>query len=255
MKKDTDRYVVVSGQGDFYAKFVEGLMDDSDRSAIIKIDSIQEAAMIMEASAGGVLLVNMDGGRRAAQSAPSWRTMEHALRTEYDVLQDLAYIKKYVRLHLGEDLNRQSLAKKLCLTPNYLSTIFKKHEHESIGRFIERNRIERAAYYLATEESRVQDIADRVGFADASYFCKIFKKYYGVTPLKYRQNERQAVRRRGVLKFSEQDAAAASRIADAAPRDFGSARKPHAMETAQCGAQIAMALNPLGESRETSSSR
>lgn len=194
MKKEQEKYVVVSGQGDFYAKFVEGLMDDSGRSAVIRIDSVREAAMIMEESSGGILLVNMPGRSAAANMLPSWRTMEHAMRTEQEIRSDLAYIKKYIRLHLGENLDRVSLAKKLCLTPNYLSTIFKKHENESLGRFIERNRVERAAYFLVTEESRVQDIAERVGFADPSYFCKIFKKYYGVTPLKYRHIHRDIVR-------------------------------------------------------------
>ena len=36
---------------------------------------------------------------------------------------------------------------------------------------------------------RIDEIAERTGFSSASYYSKIFKKVYGISPLKYRKTK------------------------------------------------------------------
>ena len=47
-------------------------------------------------------------------------------------------------------------------------------------------RIETACLRLSSTEESITDIAYGCGFNDLSYFIKIFKKYKGVSPRKYR---------------------------------------------------------------------
>ena len=43
-----------------------------------------------------------------------------------------------------------------------------------------------AAMLLQGEGATVKEIAGKVGFTDVSYFCKLFRKYHGISPKRYR---------------------------------------------------------------------
>jgi AraC-like DNA-binding protein len=58
--------------------------------------------------------------------------------------------------------------------------------------FIQDIRMKRAGQLLASGQFAVNEIALRVGFADAKYFSKAFRRYYGVLPSAYR-NTRQNI--------------------------------------------------------------
>lgn len=49
-------------------------------------------------------------------------------------------------------------------------------------------RIERAVELLQQTDIPVREIAVRVGYTDANYFTKVFKRHLGVTPTEYRNH-------------------------------------------------------------------
>ena len=49
-------------------------------------------------------------------------------------------------------------------------------------------RIDRAKFMLHKYDMNLSEIADRCGFSDSAYFCRVFKKIVGKTPTKYRQS-------------------------------------------------------------------
>ena len=51
-------------------------------------------------------------------------------------------------------------------------------------------KVEYARYLLETSDSTVQEIADKVGYNDALYFSRLFKKEEGVAPHAYRLSKR-----------------------------------------------------------------
>ncbi len=51
--------------------------------------------------------------------------------------------------------------------------------------YVNKIRMEQSLALMKTTSKTVQEIAEAVGVSDASYFTKIFKKYYGVTPTSY----------------------------------------------------------------------
>ena len=51
-------------------------------------------------------------------------------------------------------------------------------------------RLESAEVLLSSEEDlKVEDVAHFCAFASASYFVKVFRKYYGMTPKEYRRKQ------------------------------------------------------------------
>jgi len=51
--------------------------------------------------------------------------------------------------------------------------------------FIRHIRLQSAAIMMVKEGANVSEAANRCGFSDISYFCKAFKKQFGVSPKKY----------------------------------------------------------------------
>ena len=78
------------------------------------------------------------------------------------------------------------MAECVCLTPSYLSHIFKKETGENLGKFIKRVRMEKAKDLLENSYEKIVAISVAVGYQNVSYFCQSFREYYGISPQKYR---------------------------------------------------------------------
>jgi YesN/AraC family two-component response regulator len=84
-------------------------------------------------------------------------------------------------------LGIQQYADKYTLSPVYLGRIFKRHTSKSIAEYINMVRIEEAKKLLTETDKSVNEIVESIGFTYANYFYAIFKKYNGVTPTVFRQ--------------------------------------------------------------------
>ena len=76
------------------------------------------------------------------------------------------------------------------LSPVYISKIFKEETGESPINYLIKIRLEKARDILIKDDnSSIKSIANEVGYEDAYHFSKLFKKYYGISPLYYRKRE------------------------------------------------------------------
>ena len=57
----------------------------------------------------------------------------------------------------------------------------------TVKEYLNSKRIEKAAQMLLMTELSMDEISREVGFNSAAYFSKLFKKYKGISPLKYRK--------------------------------------------------------------------
>ncbi|WP_168735723.1 helix-turn-helix domain-containing protein [Cohnella fermenti] len=80
------------------------------------------------------------------------------------------------------------IAEQFQLTPSYLSTLFKKQTGKNVSDYIAEVRIEKSKDMLADSALTITQIAHGVGYANDIGFIRMFKKYEGVTPGKYRAN-------------------------------------------------------------------
>ena len=77
----------------------------------------------------------------------------------------------------------------LCnLSPAYFSRLFKKEMGENFTDYVNRRKIGLAKETLRGGKESVSEIAARLGFQDASYFVKVFRRYEGITPTAYRKH-------------------------------------------------------------------
>jgi len=93
--------------------------------------------------------------------------------------------------HLYGDITLERLAECTNLSPNYLSSLFKKEVGRTISEYVQRERIEEAKRLLTLTDYPIADIAAWLNFNDQSYFNKVFKKWNGIAPMAYRKSERR----------------------------------------------------------------
>ncbi len=79
-------------------------------------------------------------------------------------------------------------ADKLCLTPKHLSGVVKEVSGKTVGEWIDEFVILEAKALLNSSSLNIQEIADRLNFANQSFFGKYFKHYTGMSPKEYRKN-------------------------------------------------------------------
>lgn len=103
------------------------------------------------------------------------------------VMYTINKIKSYVGTHFAEPITRQSIAEHIGITPNYISTIFKKSTGISLVSYITQVRIDKAKELLSSGKYKHTEIASMVGFNDGFYFSKSFKKITGMTPSDYQK--------------------------------------------------------------------
>ncbi|GAE31536.1 helix-turn-helix domain-containing protein [Alkalihalobacillus hemicellulosilyticus] len=96
--------------------------------------------------------------------------------------------KDYIFKYIYEDLTHEQIAKRVELSPKYLSVLFKKEVGITISEYIQQIKIEEAKKLLAYSNTPISDICSLLNYTDQSYFTKVFKKFIGVTPKFYREN-------------------------------------------------------------------
>lgn len=95
--------------------------------------------------------------------------------------------KQYVAQHYAEDISLNQIARFVCLSPAYFSTLFKAETGCSFIKYLQRVRIDQAKILLKTTKLRISDIAEAVGYRDLKFFNKIFLSETTVTPSEYRK--------------------------------------------------------------------
>ena len=103
------------------------------------------------------------------------------------VSENMKRLIEYVEDHFAEALNLTELASHFHFNPSYLSNYFSTHYKESFIEFLNRVRIEEATKLLRNRNISIAEISGLVGYADHSYFCKVFKKQKGMSPSNYRR--------------------------------------------------------------------
>lgn len=98
--------------------------------------------------------------------------------------ETLLFIKKNYKYKISQD----SVAQQVGISTKYLSSLFQKNISTSFTSYINELRIEEAKNLLKYTDRTLFDIAISIGFEDASYFSKVFKKIIGVSPNQYRKN-------------------------------------------------------------------
>ena len=94
-----------------------------------------------------------------------------------------------IQTEYKNDLDLTYLSKACNVSVPYLSKRFNESLHISPIQYLNRYRIEVASSLLLRSHGRIEEVAREVGFSDANYFSRVFKKVIGFSPREYRQQE------------------------------------------------------------------
>ena len=96
-------------------------------------------------------------------------------------------IINYITYHYRDKISLDELAERANFSVSQFIKNFKKRTGVSPIYYITLTRLEHAKYLLEQTSYPIGTIMEKVGYLDCAHFSQIFKKYYGISPLKYRQ--------------------------------------------------------------------
>lgn len=92
---------------------------------------------------------------------------------------------------IEKNFTEQITLEKLCeltgLSKKYICRLFKEYTSKTFTEYLNELRIENACYEMSERGQSVTLAAFNNGFNDLSYFCKVFKRYKGITPKEYKK--------------------------------------------------------------------
>lgn len=97
--------------------------------------------------------------------------------------------KKYIREHVYDNIGLKEIAEALFISAGYLSATFSKCEPMGIANYINKIKIAEAQRLLVQQRLKVYEVSFQLGYENAGYFAKVFKKYAGCTPKEYAERK------------------------------------------------------------------
>jgi len=101
-------------------------------------------------------------------------------------MQVTSLIKKYIDDNYSQQFTLDELAQIFHMHPIYMHRKFKKDIGVTPANYLKQIRISRAKAYLLTTDLSIDDISERCGFCNCSYFIKVFKGQVARTPYQFR---------------------------------------------------------------------
>ncbi len=109
---------------------------------------------------------------KVEMSGKSYYTYQHAL--------------EYILNNFHEDINRETVARHIGVTPSHLSRLFMRFEGDDFKDVLKMMRLERAEPLLRDSSYTIDEIACLCGFKSATHFIRVFRKFYETSPGRYR---------------------------------------------------------------------
>lgn len=101
----------------------------------------------------------------------------------------LAELNRCISSHISlSNLNSEMIAKTMCLSKSQLNRKVKSLTGMNTSSYIKQLRLARAQMFLKDPKKTIGDIVMMCGFESASYFTKMFKEKFGITPSEYKRN-------------------------------------------------------------------
>jgi ligand-binding sensor protein/AraC-like DNA-binding protein len=100
---------------------------------------------------------------------------------------NISLMTDYIDKHYPNNLTVEAIADAACLSPGYAGRIFKEQLGLPIMDYVLKVRIDKSKKLLLNPHYQIQAIAEKVGYGDAGYFTKVFRKFEGITPTQFRK--------------------------------------------------------------------
>lgn len=107
---------------------------------------------------------------------------------QHDLIR-MKTVLHYIGHNLSVKLSVKELAEQINMSPVHFYTFFKRHMGQTPVDFVNSLRMQEAAKLLLTYQLSIRQVALEIGMENVSYFNKMFKKYYKITPTEYMKHQ------------------------------------------------------------------
>lgn len=115
------------------------------------------------------------------------------LRTPYAVHAENEVIRRaqqYVSAHVRDKLTVPLVARKVDVSPSYLTALFQKHLSISPGEYIRRVKLQESKQMIRRGDMNFTEIAAVLNYSTVHHFSRQFKDKFGMTPTEYAKSVR-----------------------------------------------------------------
>lgn len=155
---------------------LENDWERNDRD-ILQLESIHQASTFTDLKEKSILIIQ-------------WIAKHLSKQTYSGDSELVAQAAAFIRQYFPDEISLCSIAEHVHANPTYLSTLFKKEMNLSIVDYIHEVRLSAAAKALTEGNDSITEIALACGFKELSYFSRLFKEKYGITPRQYRSSHK-----------------------------------------------------------------
>lgn len=92
----------------------------------------------------------------------------------------------YINFNFAQPITLEELCAVSGVSKQHLCLLFRSTLGSRPMEYVAKRRIQAAKELLTGTDKSIEEIAAETGFCSASYFCKLFKRYEGITPTKFR---------------------------------------------------------------------
>ncbi len=114
--------------------------------------------------------------------------LEARFRSRMERNDPVEIVKEYLERNYMNPVSLTEAAALAHVSPNYLSTLFRKNTSMRFSDYVLRVRLEKASQMLAGTDLYVYEVAKACGYEDVQYFVRVFQKNYGISPMSFRRS-------------------------------------------------------------------
>lgn len=108
------------------------------------------------------------------------------LEQHYDYID---FTQKYIADHYMDEIKLTELADIMHVSRQHLGTLFKEKMGITFSDYLTSYRLNQAITILENKTVSIGELAQMVGYTDAAYFSRAFKKYTGFSPNTFRSSK------------------------------------------------------------------
>ena len=150
----------------------------SERIRALESEMCQRREGYQDAAVSLLRLLLVEVARLAAELVGDLRLKDEPL---------LAAVFAFIEAHFREPISLKDVAQAVSLSPGHLTTIIRRKSGRTVLEWITERRLAEARRLLVETDLAVEDVGRRVGYVEAGYFVRTFRRAYSLTPASWRR--------------------------------------------------------------------
>lgn len=96
-------------------------------------------------------------------------------------------IKSYIKSNINQKISNKDICKYVGYGKTYLSVLFHEKSGYTLNEYINKQKIDLSKELLRVGDKNINEISNLLAFETPQYFCRVFKKFYGMSPSEFKK--------------------------------------------------------------------